>query len=256
MKHQIICGDCIKELEKIPDQYVDLIFVDPPYNIAKNYGTYKDNLALEEYYDWCEKWLSECVRILKITGSISVMNYPEHLAYFKTFLDKKATFINWITWIRNDNQPYQKKRKFKKNHQDILFYVKDKEKYYFNWRAVARRAIWYKDKRVKDLAGQPDTWADITYVKGNSKEKIKTKNQLPIKLLERIINSTSQENDIIFDCFLGSGTTIIAAERLNRNSIGIEISKDYCKLVYERLKEEIVQTGFEREISKIEKIGF
>ena len=243
----------MKEME---NETIDLIFVDPPYNIAKNYGTYKDNLILEEYYNWCEKWLSECLRILKATGSLFVMNYPEHLAYFKVFLDRKAIFVNWITWIRNDNQPYQKKRKFKKNHQDILFYVKNKEKYYFNWRAVARKAIWYNDKRVKDLAGQPDTWGDITYVKGNSKEKTKVDNQLPVKLLERIIKSSSKENNIIFDCFLSSGTTSVVAERLRRNSIGIDISKEYCELSYERLSFLTKQLKIDNEPSIIERVGF
>jgi len=128
IKQTLIHGDALKVLPELEDETIDLIFADPSYNIGKDYGIYKDNLNLNEYYKWCECWLVECLRILKSDGSLFVMNYPEHLAYLKVFLDKKAFFVNWIAWIRNDNQLYDKQRKFKKNHQDILFYVKNKKK--------------------------------------------------------------------------------------------------------------------------------
>lgn len=235
--NKIHCMDCLDFLKRIEDSSINLIVTDPPYNIGKDYGKYKDRLSPEKYYRWCESWLKECIRILKDDGCLFIMNYPEHLAYLKLFLDKHLIFINWITWVRNDNQPYNKKRKFKKNHQDILFYVKNKEKYYFDWRAVARKPIWDKDKRVKDLAGQMDTWSDITYVKGNSKEKTAVNNQLPIKLIQRIILATTKENDLVCDCFVGSGTTAVACKQSNRNFIGCDINQDYIDIANKRLQQ-------------------
>lgn len=233
-KLTLIYGDALKVLPELEGESVNLIIADPPYNIGKDYGIYKDNLDLKIYFEWCEKWLIETLRLIKKRGSLFVMNYPENLAYLKVFLDKKMDFINWITWIRNDNQLYNKQKKFKKNHQDILFYAKNKEEYYFDWKSVARIPIWHRDKRVKDLAGQSDTW-NITYVKGNSKEKTKVNNQLPLKLINRIIQSTSAKNDIVLDPFLGSGTTMKACLELNRDCIGIEINKKYIDIIKKRL---------------------
>ena len=249
--NKIIQDDCLEVMRGMLDKSVDLIVADPPYNIGKDYGEYKDNLSIEDYYKWCYEWLTECIRILKKTGSLFVMNYPEHLAYFKVFLDKHLEFVNWITWIRNDNQPYNKKRKFKKNHQDILFYVVDKNIHCFNWRAVARKPIWDKDKRVKDLAGQPDTW-DMTYVKGNSPEKTMVNNQLPIELIGRIILSTTNDNNIVLDPFLGSGTTAVSCKKLNRRFIGIEINPKYCEIARKRVAN--VPEKLERWIKKNAKV--
>jgi len=228
--------DCLEGLKHIKDGSMDLIFADPPYNIGKDYGIYKDKMKPEDYYSWCEKWLKECIRVLKNTGCLFVMNYPEHLAYFKVFLDKHLKFVNWITWIRNDNQFYNKNRQFKRNHQDILFYVPDKKMYYFNWRAVSKLPKWPKDKRIKDLAGQTDTWDDITIVKGNSKEKTGVNNQLPLELLRRVILATTDKGFRVLDPFAGSGSTAVVCKQLGRNFVGFEINPVYVEICNERLK--------------------
>ncbi|MHA1290489.1 MAG: DNA-methyltransferase [Candidatus Thorarchaeota archaeon] len=228
----LIQGDCLEALPRLEDESIDLIFSDPPYNIGVDYGHLVDDRR-PDYYIWCYKWLDECIRVLKNTGSLFIMNLPRNLAYIHDYLDGKIKLVNWIAWIRNDNQLYSKERMLKPNHQDILWYVKSSN-YKFNWKAIARKPIWFKDKRVRSLAGQWDTWSDITYVKGNSTEKTMVPNQLPVKLLERIIKATTLENDWVLDPFTGSGTTIVACQHLRRNCIGIEINPDYCEVVKKR----------------------
>jgi len=232
--------DCLDGLKELDNNSIDLVFTDPPYNIGRDYNNHNDAMPINKYYLWCEKWLYECVRVLKDTGSLFVMNYPEHLSHFKIYLENYMGFVNWITWIRNDNQFYNKDKQFKRNHQDILFLVKDKQKYYFDWRAVARKPIWSEDKRVKDLAGQTDTWSDITYVKGNMKEKTDADNQLPIKLVRRIISCTTNNGYVVLDPFMGSGTTAVACKQLNRHFIGFELNQEYVDIANKRLEQSTI----------------
>lgn len=232
--------DCMKVFKEIPNESVDLIFTDPPFNIGKKYDEYKDTEDLFDYYAWCYLWIDECMRVLKKTGQIYIMNFPRHLAFLHQYMIKCGLkYLNWIAWVRNDNSPYAKKRGFKPNHQDILRFSKTDD-FYFNWRGASRKPIWDKDKRVKDLAGDWDTWSDITYVKGNSKEKKAHPCMLPEKLLRKIILTSSKEGDIVLDCFAGSGTTLVVAKQNKRKFIGMEISEKYCKIIKERLSQEVL----------------
>ncbi len=238
--NKIIQGDAIEELKKLPDESIDLIFTDPPFNLKKDYGNSKDSLKEEEYYKWSYAWIDELVRILKPTGNLYIMNLPKHLAYYHTYLKSKGfLYKNWIIWIRNDNSLYPKKKQFKPNHQDILRFVKTNE-FYFNWRGSARVPIWKKDKRVKDLAGDFDTWNDILYVKGNSKRKENHPCMLPEKLLRKIILSSSKEGDLVLDCFAGSGTTGVVAKQNNRKYILIELNEEFIGIIKKRLKQEVL----------------
>jgi len=237
--NKIYCGDCVEILPIIPNNSIDLIFADPPYNIGVDYGD-KINDDKDDYFKWSEKWLIECVRVLKDTGNLFVMNFARNLAHYMIFLNKYLHLKNYIVWIRNDNQIYSKHRMFKPNHQDILFYSKSMDSKFY-WRNVARRPIWYKDKRVKDLAGQFDTWSDITIVKGNSKEKVNTPNQLPLKILERIILCSTDKGDIVLDPFMGSGTTGLVSKQLNRNWIGIELNFKFAEEAIYRIGDGTVE---------------
>ncbi len=228
--------DCMTGMKKLEDNSIDLIFIDPPYNMGKKYGT-KDDYTLEEYYDFCYKWMDECYRILKPTGNFYIMNIPKHLAHLHVYAMKLGfQYRNWIVWVRNDNSPYAKQKQFKPNHQDILRLTKTDD-FFFNWRGSARVPIWKKDKRVNDLAGDFDTWNDITYVKGNSKEKKQHPCMLPEKLLRKIILSSSKEEDIVLDFFAGSGTTQVVAKQNKRQFIGFEQSEEYCKIANKRLEQ-------------------
>lgn len=120
--NQIHQGDCLELLRQIPDNSVDMTFADPPFNLKKEYNSYKDSLDLQVYLDWCDEWIREMVRITKPTGSIFVHNIPKWLIYFANSLNKVADFKHWIVW---DAPTAPMGKTLQPNHYGILFYAKN-----------------------------------------------------------------------------------------------------------------------------------
>ena len=146
--HIIICGDCIVELKKIPDESTDLIVTDPPFNIGKDYGKYKDRLQKEDYIEWCKKWLLECIRVLKDGGALYLFNYPENNAYLVPFLDKHLTFRRWMTWHYPTNTGMSPTN-FTRTQHSILFYIKGKKAKTFNKDDIAMPYKNPTDKKME-----------------------------------------------------------------------------------------------------------
>ena len=237
----IYLGDCIEYMKTLPDGVVDLIIADPPFNIGKKYDTYKDNLKFEEYLNWSYKWSDEAVRILKPNGSLYVFNYPENNAYLKVYLDKKLQFRRWITWHYNSNTGHSK-RNYTRTQDSILFYTKG-DNYTFNKEDVVQPYKNPNDKRIKEnlAKGKKGTGPyDVLYfdiVKNVSKEKTEHIAQLPFGLVELFVKASSNPNNIVFDPFMGSGTTAVASKKNNRHYLGCEISKKYYNIIKKRLRE-------------------
>ncbi|MDI3535176.1 MAG: hypothetical protein PWQ82_1541 [Thermosediminibacterales bacterium] len=243
--NQIIQGDSLEVMKEIPDNSVDITFADPPFNLKKRYNDYKDNKEFNEYLNWCKKWIYEMVRITKPTGSIFVHNIPKWLTYYSNFLNEIAYFKHWIAW---DAPTAPMGKSLQPSHYGILYYAKDlkKNKFY---------EIRYPHKRcrkcnylLKDYGGKKanlhpfgplisDVWTDIHRIKHN-KYRDEHPCQLPIHLLERIILMSTDENDIVLDPFVGTGTTVIAAKRLGRKYIGIDIDEKYVKITKNKLSKE------------------
>lgn len=244
--NKIVYCDCIEFLKSLPDGCIDLIFADPPFNYGKNYGLGNNDLK-NNYYDWCEEWISECFRVLADTGSFYLMSAYNRIARIQITMEKFGIHRNTIIW-RRSYPPM--KRKYVIKHQPILFFTKSNH-YIFNRYAEeyhydARDAM---AKRGTEKFQMPDVWEDIKYISGGccrSKESIlgnhgKSKAhpcQMPEKLADRIIKFSSNPGDIVFDPFMGSGTTAVVAERLKRRWIGCEINKEYITLSYRRLGRE------------------
>jgi site-specific DNA-methyltransferase (adenine-specific) len=241
--NKIVEGDCLDLFKKIPDNSIDMTFADPPFNLKKKYNSYKDSLEFKEYLDWCEKWISEMVRVTKPSGSILVHNIPKWLTYFSSILNKKADFKHWISW---DAPTAPMGKTLQPSHYGILFYAKNhKELKYYEIRYPHKRdrktGYLLKDYGGKKALLHPfgplvsDVWTDIHRIKHNSKRDPHPC-QLPIHLLERLILMTTDEEDIVLDPFMGTGTTAIAAKHLRRNYIGFEIDTKYVKMTKEKLK--------------------
>ena len=244
--NRIILGDCLEVIKNIPDNSIDITFADPPFNLKKKYNGYKDNKEFNAYLAWCKQWIYEMVRITKPTGSIFVHNIPKWLTYYSNFLNEIAYFKHWITW---DAPSAPMGKTLQPSHYGILYYVKDIKKRKFC-------EIRYPHKRcrkcgylLKDYGGKKaslhpfgplvsDVWTDIHRIKHN-KYRDEHPCQLPIHLLERIILMSTDENDIVLDPFVGTGTTVIAAKRLGRRFVGIDIDEIYVNITKNKLSKEL-----------------
>lgn len=232
-------GDCLEYMKTMPDECVDLVITDPPFNIGKKYDSYADNLKFEEYLKWCYRWLEECIRILKPDGSLYLFNYPENNAYLKVHLDKKLHFRRWLTWHYNTNTGHSKKSYTRTQHS-ILFYTKNDD-YTFNKKDVAQPYKNPTDKRIQKLIAEgkngtgPYDVLMFNIVKNVSKEKTEHIAQLPVGLVELFVKASSKPGQLVFDPFMGSGTTAVAAKKTGRHYLGCEISKKYHDIIKERL---------------------
>lgn len=241
--NRIVQGNCLELFKNIPDNSVDITFADPPFNLKKNYTSYSDSLEFQEYLNWCEKWISEMVRVTKPTGSIFLHNIPKWLTYYAAYLNKFAKFKHWISW---DAPTAPMGKSLQPAHYGILFYTKEAK----GAKIYELRHPHKRDRKqgflLKDYGGKKDllhpfgplvsdVWTDIHRIKHNTKRDPHPC-QLPIHLMDRLILMTTDEDDIVFDPFSGTGTTAISAKRLGRNYIGFELDTKYVEISKEKLE--------------------
>lgn len=245
-ENKIILGDCLEVMKDIPDNSVDMTFADPPFNLKKKYNHYEDTKEKEEYLEWCNKWMNEMVRITKPSGSIFVHNIPRWLSHFAEYLNKIAYFRHWITW---DSGGAPMGKTLLPNHYGILYYTKSKsykDFKFYDIRYPHSRCRVCKEF-LKDYGGKKDqahgfgpllsdVWSDIHRIR-HKKRRDEHPCQLPVPLLERLILMSTDEGDIVFDPFIGTGTTAVAAKRLGRKYIGIDIDPQYIKITEKNLKQ-------------------
>ena len=243
--NEIIKGDCIELFKAIPDESIDVTFADPPFNLKKKYNSHKDSLIIQDYLYWCEQWITEMVRVTKPTGSIFLHNIPKWLIHYSSILNKIADFKHWICW---DAPTMPMGKTLQPSHYGILYYAKDtKKNKFYEIRHPHKRCrkcnYLHKDYGGKKAALHPfgplvsDVWTDIHRVKHN-KYRDDHPCQLPIHLLERIILMSTDQGDIVFDPFSGTGTTAIAAKRLGRNYLGFELDDEYASISITKLTQE------------------
>lgn len=238
-------GDCLKALNDLPDGSVDLIFADPPYNIGKRFGEFKDVWPSDaDYAEWCYQWLELCIRKLKSTGSIYVMTSTQSMPYLDLWLRSKVTILSRIVW-HYDSSGVQARKYFGSLYEPILFCVKDPKAYTFNADDIEVEARTGAVRKLIDYRKEVPTPYKTTKIPGNTwyfprvryrmAEYEEHPSQKPEALLERIIKASSNEGDLVLDPFGGTFTTCAVAQKLNRRSIGIELHIDYVKVAIRRL---------------------
>jgi len=239
----VIKGDCLEIMRKIPDNSVDVTFADPPFNLKKKYNSYYDKHEVEEYLSWCKEWLAEMVRITKPTGSIFVHNIPKWLIYLGLYLNEIAIFRHWIAWNAMGSPLGQT---LLPNHYGILYYVKSDEYKFYDIRMLHKRCRSchyilqdYGGKKSQMHQFGPlvsDVWTDIHRIR-HKKRRDEHPCQLPLHLIERLLLMSTDEGDIVLDPFIGTGTTAIAAKKLGRKFIGIDIDSKYVEITNKKLEE-------------------
>lgn len=245
--HTIFWGEAIQTLNQhISDGSIDLIFIDPPYNIGKNFNGSLDKWASDEaYLSWCYRWLDICVKKLKKTGSLYVMTATQNMPYFDIYLREKINVLSRIVWFY-DSSGVQAKKYYGSLYEPILFCVKDKAKYTFNANDILVEAKTGAKRKLIDYRKPVPTMYNTEKVPGNVWEIPRVRyrmdeyeehpTQKPIALLERIILASSNPGDVVLDPFSGTFTTSYVAKKLNRKSIGIEIEEEYVKIGLRRLE--------------------
>ena len=241
--NKVIQGDCLEVMKKIPNNSVDVTFADPPFNLKKKYNSYYDKHEFEEYLFWCKKWLYEMVRVTKPTGSILVHNIPKWLIYLGSYLNEIAIFRHWIAW---DAMGSPLGKTLLPNHYGILYYVKSEDFKFYDIRMLHKRCRNchyilqdYGGKKSQMHQFGPlvsDVWTDIHRIR-HKKRRDEHPCQLPIHLLERLLLFSSDEGDIVLDPFMGTGTTAIAAKKLGRKFIGIDIDSKYVEITNKKLED-------------------
>lgn len=235
-------GDCIDVARNITSDSVDMIFANPPFNLDKLYPSkMDDNLKEEEYLKWTQSWLSECIRILKPGGSLFLWNLPVWNSKISSFLHGRLNFRHWIATDIKYSLPIQ--GRLYPSHYSLMYFVKGEKPNYFSPDRLPAQVCPKCYSDLKDYGGYKnkmnplgvsltDVWFDIPPVRHKKYKKRDGSNELSIKLLDRIIEMSTKEGDLVFDPFGGSGTTYAVSEIKKRNWIGSEI--DSCEIIKER----------------------
>lgn len=242
-------GDVLKMLEFVPDNFADLIIIDPPYNLTKNFNGFKFNSRSDESFDeYLETWFPQVCKKLKPNGSLYMCGDWKCTSSLQRAIEKELSILNRITWQREKGRGA--KSNWKNGMEDIWFAVKNPKDYYFDVESVKMKrkviAPYKVDGKPKDWDESEDGnfritypsnfWDDISIPFWSMPENTDHPTQKPEKLYAKLILASSKPGDIVFDPFLGSGTTSVVAKKLGRNYCGIEMNQEYCLWTEKRLQ--------------------
>jgi len=261
--HKIIIGDAIDELKKIPDESIDLVFADPPYNMSKKNGLgwkYSKHITMQEewdmfskdeYFQFNQTWIKEALRILKHGGSLWICG-SFHNIYQVGFILQHIEDVkinNSIVWFKPNAQPNITCRMFTESTEHLIWASKNGKgkRWTFNYedtKNLIEDGINPKGKQTRNVWSIPLTPKKEKWAGQHPTQK-------PEELLRRIILSCTNPGDTVLDPFVGSGTTSVVAKRMGRNSIGIEKDKKNLSIIKKRMSQQ--NLGGEGEVEYIPK---
>jgi len=245
--NKTICQDIFEAAEFLPQGFADLLFIDPPYNLDKKFnGKSFRKKPLEDYAGWVDEWLGKLIKILKPTASIYICSDWRSSTAVHEVTQKYFKVRNRITWEREKGRGALSNWK---NCSEDIWFCTMSDKFTFNVDAVKikRKVIapYTENGRPKDweksengnfrLTFPSNMWTDLTVPFWSMPENTEHPTQKPEKLLAKIILASSKAGDVVFDPFCGSGTTSVAAKKLGRNFVGVEMDEMYCCLAEKRL---------------------
>ena len=248
--------DCILGMKNIPNESVDIIICDPPYNIGKDFGNNSDKQKMDEYLLWCDNWIAECLRILKPQGTLYIYGFSEILAFIRTRI---YCNVRWLVW-HYTNKVTPSLNFWQRTHESILCCYKNKP--IFNRDDVREP---YTDTFLKNAAGKvrkatkgrfsngekettytaheggalPRDVIKVAALAGGAgkKERVDHPTQKPLTLCDTLLKAALNKNapTLLVVPFAGSGSECVSAKKNNINFIGFEINSDYIKIANERL---------------------
>ena len=256
--NKIILGDTLTVLDLLPNKFADLIILDPPYNLSRDFHGFKfAAINNEDYLAYLRSWFPKVVQKLKPNGSLYLCGDWKCTSALQTVMEEHLTVLNRITWQREKGRGAL--QNWKNGMEDIWFGVKNIKDYYFDVDAVkVKRRVMapYKiNGKPKDWEETEDGnfrvtfpsnfWDDISIPYWSMPENTDHPTQKPEKLIAKLILASCSENGIVFDPFLGSGTTAVTAKKLGRNYVGIEMNKEYALWTEKRLQIAEISTSIQ-----------
>lgn len=248
-ENKIYRGDCLKLIKKIDDNSIDLIIADPPYGVGKDFGNNGDWGFHEhpEWFVWMKEWLTEAKRILKKDGSIFVYGIHHNIGYVQTFLYELQLFYGRQFIWHYENSWSKYRRSPAAQYEPLLWFYKGKNYTYKEIREPYKSVdrLKYKiTKNGKSWSPNPngkiggDVWKiPVLAGKRFENERVNHPTQKPLVLCDKIINHFSNENDLVFIPFVGSGSEVVSAKKLKRRFIGFELNPEYIEIAKKRLSE-------------------
>jgi len=242
----IFADDCLDVLARLPAQSVELIFADPPYFLSNggitchagrmvsvNKGKWDRSHGVDANHEFNRAWLEACQRVLTPNGTIWISG-TSHVIHSVGFALQQLGFklLNDITWVKPNPPPNLSCRYFTHSSETVIWAAKSsRSKHIFNYKLMRQLAGGRQMKSVWELPAP----------RREEKRFGKHPTQKPVALLERIILASSEEGDTVLDPFMGSGTTVIAATRLRRAAIGIDIDRQYVQMALQRLHSDVAR---------------
>lgn len=248
VEKQIIQGDLFETIDLLPENSVDLMIIDPPYNLSKNFnGLNFNGRSNQEYIEYLESWFPKVIRLLKKDASLYICGDWKCSAALYEVTSKYLKVRNRITWQREKGRGASSNWK---NCTEDIWFATVSDEYYFDVNAVKQKkrviAPYKQDGKPKDWQENDDGkyrltcpsnfWDDISIPFWSMPENTDHPTQKPEKLIAKLILASSAPNAVVFDPFLGSGTTAVTAAKLGRRFFGIELNTEYCMWALKRLE--------------------
>jgi site-specific DNA-methyltransferase (adenine-specific) len=244
--NKVFNEDVLAGIEKIENSSIDLILTDPPYCLGKDYGNDSDKKTSKEYLEWTYRWIDAVLPKLKQSGSLYIFLSWQYSPEIFSHLKKKLRMINEIIWDRRVPSMGGSTRKFSSVHDNIGFFVKNND-YYFDIDSIripydeetkkARTRSIFVGKKWLEMGYNPkDLWS-VSRIHAQDPEREDHPTQKPLEIIERMVRASCPKHGIVFDPFMGSGTTAIACLSNERRFVGFEINKNYYKTIIKRIKE-------------------
>lgn len=246
--YELYNGDCFEVLKQFPEETFDMIFADPPYMLSKtgktcyngklvklDKGAWDESRGIAEDFEFHKQWLALCKKLLKPNGTLWVSGtYHSIFSCGYAMLLLGYHVLNNVAWFKPNATPNLSCKYFTASHESLVWARKDKKaKHYFNYDAM-KNGDFPQDFIKKPHTQMRTVWA-IPTTQMSEKTFGKHPTQKPLALLERIITASTHENDLILDPFMGSGTTGVAALKLKRRFVGVELNPQYYDLAGKRI---------------------
>ena len=256
--NRLVIGDCLEELHKIPNNSIDFAFADPPYNLGKKYTGYGDDLEVKEYFKWCDEWIDELARVLRPGRTCALLNIPLWAIRHFVHMERVLKLQNWIAWdalslpvrmimpahysiicfSKGVPRELPRQNAYARQSNGLIASLEESsvtplsEGYCLRSQCITERNL----KHINDAGELTDIWWDIHRLKHNSR-RVDHPCLLPPKLMYRLISVFTNPEDVVLDCFNGTGTTTLTAHQLGRKYIGIEKSPEYVNTAQARHEE-------------------